>query len=91
MLAAKLEKISGKKSKDLTERPEEDAYTSWYKKAFYCIDRSRQAVMGAGYIPLTAITDYANNIGHVEEDLHDFVDIIMSMDNEYLQHVHKKK
>lgn len=46
--------------------------------------------MGAGHIPLTAITEYANNIGHVEYDVQDFVDIIYGMDDIYLTHINKK-
>jgi hypothetical protein len=46
--------------------------------------------MGAGYIPLTAITDYANNIGMVEDDVQDFVEIICGMDDIYLSTVNKK-
>lgn len=90
LIAKKFEELNGKKAKSLTERPEEDIYTSWYKRAFYIISRSRQSVMGAGYIPLTAITDYANNIEMVEDNVQDFVEIICGMDDIYLSTVNKK-
>lgn len=76
---------------DLSNKPEENVYINWYKRAFYTISRSRQAVMGIGYIPLSAIVDYSNNVGHVEDTVQDFIEIIYAMDDLYVEHHVNKK
>lgn len=73
------------------QKPEENVYINWYKRAFYTISRSRQAVMGIGYIPLSAIVDYSNNVGHVEDTVQDFIEIIYAMDDIYVAHHVNKK
>lgn len=88
-MAREFAELNGRES-ELSKKPEEDLYVNWYKRAFYTISRSRQSGFSLGYIPLSAIVDYGNNIGHVEDDIRDFVEIINSMDDVYLAHINKK-
>ena len=42
--------------------------------------------MSLGSIPISEICAYAMYVGHIEEDLEDFLDIILAMDNAFLEH-----
>lgn len=46
--------------------------------------------MSVGYIPLSEITNYGLTLGHVEDNLEDFVEIIMEADEGYLEVINKK-
>lgn len=45
--------------------------------------------MAIGYIPLSEIINYALTLGHVEDDIQDFIEIIQETDEGYLEVINK--
>lgn len=89
--AEKVAEKTGKKTTAETSKPPPTFLNRWYLDAFFTLNPSRQSGMGIGYIPFTEIASYANNIGHIEEDVQDFVFVIQAMDSAYVEEVNRKK
>ncbi|WP_109049309.1 hypothetical protein [Azospirillum sp. TSA6c] len=70
----------------LDHEPDPDPYLDWVFTAFRRLSTCRSMGMAAGHIPWTAITAYAASCGIEDEDeVDDFVDLIIAMDGEYLK------
>ncbi len=77
---------SGIDPQALDHEPDPDPYLDWVFTAFWRLSTCRSIGMAAGRIPWTAIVQYAASCGIDDEDeVDDFVDLIMAMDGEYLK------
>lgn len=65
--------------------PELHADDEFYLEAFARLGTERQQGFGEGPIPITSIFAYVKHYGFNDEEQHDFAEIIMLMDAEYLQ------
>lgn len=63
---------------------------NFYLKAFKILSTSRINSMSAGVIPWSAILDYGIRFGLDSENLDPFLDIIMQMDDSYLEMIAKR-
>lgn len=70
---------------DYVEPPEMDEWVTYYVKAFYTMSRSRPYHYGGtpGYLNLSIVRDYVAIFGP-PYDLEEFIDVIFTMDVEYL-------
>ena len=59
-------------------------------ETFFKLSSSRPSGMSLGSIPISEICSYATFLGHIEETLEEFVDIILSMDSAFLEHHNKE-
>ena len=80
---------NGKPVQALSDKPKYDFTVQWYLDAFSSLSMSRQMGMGLGYIPFSEIAKYAEIIGHIEDDVQDFIQIVQAMDSAYLSEVNK--
>lgn len=65
--------------------------TQWYLNTFWRLARSRNTGFGIGYIPLSEVINYGEKVGHIEDSLEDFIDIIQMMDDLYVSKASSKK
>lgn len=83
---------TGKMPTQLAEKPEMDAGSAYYFEIYTELESDRPpGYMSATRIPLTAIINYAQTFGTIEDDLHTFCQIILKIDNEYLKWVNRPK
>lgn len=75
--------------KALTSRPELEVWEATYIQDFYRLSSSRQQGMNVGAIPVSEILAYCEFFDIPEAE--DFLYIIQSMDNAYMEKVAEKQ